>query len=317
MRAIIAEVWAVTWWPVQRRLDDAVIDTTILAAIEARFVRAFALPDVRYRPFAADGVRLGFVDRDRAARLARFAAFRVDEQGVTLNPRLDTCEARSAALADVALALRAEGALPAWRDEVYDVAACFAAPPVFRIERGAARYLGVRTYAAHLNGIVAGEDGTKMWFARRSATKPVDPGLLDNLVGGGIAAGMRVDDTLFKEAWEEAGIAQWLARRARPAGVVHVCRAMFDGLQRETVFVHDLDVPADFAPANQDGEAVEHRLVALAEAARLIAQSSGPDEVTLDASVVVLDYLIRRGEIAPDEPAFAALEALRQSCRPT
>lgn len=297
--------------------DDAVIDTTILAAIEARFVRAFALPRVRYRPFVAAGVRLGLVDDDRAARLARFAPFRVDDQRVTLDARLDTCEARSAALADVALALRAEGALPAWRDEVYDVAATFAAPPVFRIERGAARYLGVLTYAAHLNGIVEAGDETKMWLARRSATKAVDPGLLDNLVGGGIAAGMRVDDTLFKEAWEEAGIAESLARRARPAGVVHVRRAMFDGLQRETVFVHDVDLPAGFAPANQDGEAVEHRLVDLAEAARLIARAQGPDEVTLDASVVVLDYLIRRGEITPDDPGFAALEVLRQSCRPT
>lgn len=293
------------------------IDTTILAAIEARFVRAFALPAVRYRPFVAGGVRLGLVDDERAARLARFAPFRVDEQGVTLDPRLATCEARSAALTDVVLALRAEGALPAWRDEIYEVGAAFAAPPVLRIERGAARYLGVLTYATHLNGIVGGENETKMWFARRSATKAVDPGLLDNLVGGGIAADMRVDDTLLKEAWEEAGIPQSLARRARPAGVVHVRRAMFDGLQRETVFVHDLDLPAGFAPANQDGEAVEHRLVGLAEAARLIAQADGPDEVTLDASVVVLDYLIRRGEIAPDDPGFAALEALRQTCRPT
>jgi hypothetical protein len=92
---------------------------------------------------------------------------------------------------------------------------------------------------------------------------------------------------------------------------------MFDGLQRETIFVHDLALPADFVPANQDGEAVEHRLVGFAEAARLIAQTHGADEVTLDASVVVLDYFGRRGEIAPDDPGFAALEALRQSCRPT
>jgi 8-oxo-dGTP pyrophosphatase MutT (NUDIX family) len=156
-----------------------------------------------------------------------------------------------------------------------------------------------------------------MWLARRSATKAVDPGMLDNLVGGGIAAGMRVDHTLIKEAWEEAGIPEALARRARPAGVVHVRRAMFDGLQRETVFVHDLDLPAGFAPANQDGEAVEHRLVGLAEAAHLIAQEHGADVVTLDASLVVLDYLLRRGVLAPDDAGFAALEALRQSCRPT
>jgi 8-oxo-dGTP pyrophosphatase MutT (NUDIX family) len=296
---------------------DAVIDTPILAAIEVRLTRAFALPAMRYRPLVVDGEPLGLVDDERAARLARFAAFRVDERAVALAPRLATPDARSAALAEAALALREEGALPAWRDEVFEVAAKFGAPAAFLIERGAARYLGVRTYAAHLNGVVRSANGTKMWFARRSPTKAVDPGLLDNLVGGGIAARMRVDTTLVKESWEEAGIPEVLVRRARPAGAVHVRRAMIDGLQRETLFVHDLDVPADFAPVNQDGEAVEHRLVDIAGAARLIGQTQGPDEVTLDASVVVLDYFVRRGEIAPDDPGFAALEALRQSCRPT
>ena len=98
---------------------------------------------------------------------------------------------------------------------------------------------------------------------------------------------------MIKEAWEEAGIAEALARTARPAGVVHVRRPLFDGLQRETVFVHDLRLTADFVPENQDGEAVEHRLVSLAEASRMIARNCGPDEVTVDASLVVLDYLTR------------------------
>jgi len=35
---------------------------------------------------------------------------------------------------------------------------------------------------------------------------PIDPGMLDNLVGGGIAAGATVIDTVVREAWEEAGI---------------------------------------------------------------------------------------------------------------
>ena len=167
----------------------------------------------------------------------------------------------------------------------------------------------MRTYAAHVNGIV--QDGeTRMWIARRSGDKAVDPGLLDSLVGGGIAAGMRVDQTVQKEAWEEAGIPAMLAGRARPAGVVHSCKPMFDGLQRETLFVHDLVLPPQFVPSNQDGEAIEHRLVSLHEAARLIAVEHGDDAVTLDASVVVLDYLIRHGEISPDQPRYARLAEL-------
>jgi len=201
--------------------------------------------------------------------------------------------------------------LPAWRDELFAVAQEFAAAPMFVIERGAARYFGVLTYAAHVNGVLAREGETRMWLARRSPAKAVDPGLLDNLVGGGIGAGFGVDATVVKEAFEEAGIAASLARQARPAGIVHACRPMFDGLQREILFVHDLALPPDFVPCNQDGEAVEHRLVSLAQAARMIAAVDGPDAVTLDASLVVLDYLIRHGYIGPDQRCYTALAALR------
>ena len=287
------------------------IDDAILAAIEARLVRATTLPATRLRPFVVDDAALGLVDDDRAARLARFAWFEVTRDAVRLDRRLDTPEARTRVMAEVALTLRQEGALPAWRDELFNVTREFGDSAMLLIERGAARYFGVRTYAAHVNGVVQRDGGTWMWLARRSASKATDPERLDNLVGGGIAAGFRVDDTVVKEAWEEAGISETLARRARPTGLLHARKPMFDGLQRETLFVHDLALPSDFVPENQDGEAMEHRLVSLDEAARTIAVTQGHDEVTLDASLVVLDYLIRQGQIRPDQRCYAALAALR------
>ena len=238
---------------------------------------------------------MGTIDDARAARLQSFGpeVFVVDASGVVLAERLHDFASRTAALADVALALRAEGALPAWRDEMYAVATTWGAPPLCHVERGAARYFGLQTWAAHVNGVIDQGGSTKLWFARRSPTKAVDPNLLDNLVGGGIAAGASVEETVVKESFEEAGIGRALALTARPAGTLRIRRAMFDGLQIETLFVHDLALPADFVPCNQDGEVSEHRLVDLGEAARLIAQEGGPDEVTVDASVVVLDYLSR------------------------
>ncbi|HKU85465.1 MAG TPA: DUF4743 domain-containing protein [Casimicrobiaceae bacterium] len=271
------------------------IEAPILTAIRRRLDRAQVLPPVGYRPFVVAGERVGTIDDARAARLGRFRAglFVVDANAVTLTGRLHDFASRTAALADVALTLRDEGALPAWRDELYAIATTFGAPPICHIERGAARYFGVQTWAAHVNGVVGEGAGTKLWFSRRSTTKAVDPGLLDNLVGGGIAAGASVVETVVKESFEEAGIDQALALTARPAGTLHIRRPMFDGLQLETLFVHDLALPPDFVPRNQDGEVSGHRLVDLDEAARLIAQDSGPDEVTVDASVVVLDYLTR------------------------
>ncbi|HEX7327326.1 MAG TPA: DUF4743 domain-containing protein [Casimicrobiaceae bacterium] len=250
-----------------------------------------------------DGVAFGYVDAARAARLERFDdVFRVGHDTVEFVAALADAPSRTAAMAGVARALAREGALSAWRHELYAVSEYFGAAPTFLLERAAARYFGIHTFAAHVNGVVATPDGPMLWFARRSQTKPIDPGQLDNLVGGGIAAGRSIADTVVKEAWEEAGIDAALAATARPAGSLYVERLHPDGLQRETIFVHDLELPAHFVPANQDGEAIEHRLVALAEAARLIAATAGPGVVTIDASVVVLDYLVRCGAFGGQAP---------------
>ncbi len=253
----------------------------------------------------------GWLDEHRAARLADFAdVFAVNSDGVSFLPSLADEQSRSKAMADVTATLAAEGALTQWRDELYAAAPAFGAPPWFLLERAAARYFGVHTWAAHINGVVRGPPKAQMWFARRSEGKAIDPRKLDNLVGGGIAAGETVGETLAKEAWEEAGIKTDLALRAQPAGAVHIWREQPDGLQSETIFVHDLWLPGDFAPANQDGEAVDHRLVAMDEAARLIALTDEPDEVTADASLVVLDFLLRQGAVDPAMPAYNGLKGL-------
>jgi len=291
-----------------------VIEPSILAAIEARLTRARHLPIARYRRFVVDGAPLGLIDEARVERLFAFDVFTHGDE-VGLDHRLRTVGERSRALAEVADVLHAAGHLPAWRNELFAIAARLGDPPLFTIERGAARYFGLVTYAVHVNGIVDDDRGTapRMWLARRSPTKAVDPGLLDNLIGGGMAAGFRVDETLVKEAYEEAGVPATLALTARPAGVVHSTKPMFDGLQREMLFVHDLALPRDFVPVNQDGEAVEHRLVELPEAATTIAAAHGPDETTTDASLVVLDYLIRHGHVAADERTYLRLDALLHS----
>jgi 8-oxo-dGTP pyrophosphatase MutT (NUDIX family) len=296
-----------------RYYDSMILDGD-LAAIRDRLIVALAPPRKAYRPLLVEGRVAGWLDDARATRLAAFIdVFDVRDDGVSFVGGIDTASTRTAATDGVARALAAEGQLTAWRDERYPVAPEFGAPPWFVLERAAARFFGIHTFAAHVNGLVRGDDEVRMWFARRSATKAIDPAMLDNLVGGGIAAGRSVADTVIKEAWEEAGIGAALAALAQPAGAIHICREQSDGLQREAIFVHDLWLPAEFAPLGQDGEVVDHRLIALSDAARLIAIDEGPDVVTADASLVVLDFLLRHGAIAPDAPGYTTLEALRRA----
>ena len=280
----------------------------MLARVVQRLQRALAPPSRVYAPLRVQGETVGWITPERARRLAAWPDyFRVGVDAVDGSPSLPTPAARTAAFAEVARTLAAEGALTAWRDERYAVAARPGAAALFEIERAAARYFGVHTFAAHCNGLVGRSDDWRMWLARRSPVKAIDQGLLDNLVGGGIPAGAGIADTLTREAWEEAGIAAHLAREAIEAGVVEICRDQPDGLQRETIYVHDLCLPADFVPANQDGEAVEHRRCAPADILAVVAT----DDVTADASLVIVDFLLRHGHVPRGDPSFAALDALR------
>ena len=285
------------------------IDNATASTILARLESALAAPARSYVPLRVDSATVGWLDADRAARVGEFGGvFAADGDGVTFVRALRDAASRSAAMAEVAATLAAEGALTPWRNELYAVAPTFGSTPWFLVERAAARYFGVHTWAAHINGVVRGSTATTMWLARRSAVKAIDPGKLDNLVGGGIAAGVSLLETLVKEAWEEAGIPRELATRAVSAGSVHIWREQPDGLQSETIYVHDLWLPPDFVPANQDGEATDYRLVSLPEVANLISRSGGPDEVTADASLVVLDFLLRHGAIRPaSRPALQRL----------
>ncbi len=284
----------------------------VLTALHARLARELAPPRGRYRPLYVEDAVAGWVDDARALRLKGFAdTFDVRSERIDFVAAIADAPSRTAAIDRVARKLAADGELTAWRDERYDVAAEFGAPPWFQLERAAARYFGVQTYAAHVNGLVRRGDDVEMWIARRSPTKSIDPGRLDNLVGGGVAAGHSVASTVTKEASEEAGIEAPLAARALAKGTVRLCREQPDGLQRETIFVHDLWLPRGFAPSCGDGEVVDYRLVAMGRLATLVAQDEGPDVVTADASLVIVDCLLRHGVIAPDAPGRAALEALR------
>jgi len=288
-----------------------VIDARILPALHARLARALSPPAVPLFPLEIDGARVGELTQQRVERISAFSdVFDVDPLRVKFAAGCSTFDARTAAMERVARALAAEGALSAWRDERYEVRAGPEHPTAFLVERAAARYFGVLTAAVHVNGLVDDDGRVSMWIARRSATKAIDPGLLDNLVGGGMAAGASVARTLEKEAWEEAGIDARLASQARSAGVVSIRLLHSDGLQNETIHVHDLWLPRDFTPANQDGEAIGHRLVPLDEIPALLANADGEDVMTADASLVALDALIRLGSIDADDPFHPWLAAL-------
>ncbi|MGF6769286.1 isopentenyldiphosphate isomerase [Paraburkholderia sp. GAS199] len=257
-------------------------------------------------PLWIDAEQVGWIRSTDVALLARWPdVFEIDNARVTLAASFNTVDLRSAALGSVIGALAAEGRIPGWRNETYAIRNAFDAPPLAYIERAASRFFGTMTYAVHLNGVVEYADGApQLWIARRSDTKATDPGMLDNVVAGGIGWGFGVEATIVKECWEEAGIPEEIASRAVAGRTAHVLQSLPEGTQAEQIFIYDLALPADFAPRNQDGEVGEHRLARIEEVARWIEE----DAMTVDASLATLDCLLRRRWI--DEESCAGIEAL-------
>ena len=264
-------------------------------------------PD-RHLPFLIGQRRLGWIRAEDAGLLERWPdVFELPGAAVRLAPALDSLERRSAALDPVCKALAESGHVRGWRNERYTIRNSFSEQPLALIERAAARFFGTLTFGVHANGIVAGTDGApRLWIARRSLSKFIDPGKFDNVVGGGIGWGYGIAGTLVKECWEESGIPAELAGHATAGRTVHLLAEIPEGVQSEQIFVHDLPLPTDFKPAGQDGEVSEHRLVGIAEALALIADGV----MTIDASLVTLDWLLRTGHIDPASPDLAGIDTL-------
>ncbi|MBK1711168.1 DUF4743 domain-containing protein [Rubrivivax gelatinosus] len=256
-------------------------------------------------PFSVGGRVVGSVAAGEAEALAGFAELEVGTDGVSLAVPADE---RDAALARINTTLRDAGRLLGWRDELFPLYDPQTQDVLARFERAAARYWGTLTLGAHATGWVAGADGrpAALWIAQRSFSKSTDPGLHDNLIGGGVADGQTPEQTLLREAWEEAGLAPEDLAPRRPGSVLRTARDVPEGLQHELIHCWDLELPAGRLPQNQDGEVHAFRLLPLEQALALAATAA----MTVDAALVTLDFLLRHGLVA-DAALQARLAPLR------
>ncbi len=263
-----------------------------------------------YRPFRIGGETLGWATHGFARRLAEFPrAFRVSDAGVDLSPDLADFASRSAAVADVLGRFRNEGMIKGWRDEPYPVGLDFHVPPLLQMERAAVPLFGVRAYGVHLNGFTGQGRDLKLWVAKRSQSKQTAPGKLDHLVAGGQPLGLSLMDNLVKECAEEAGISAALARTARPVGFVSYITERIEGLRNDICFAFDIDLPPDFRPDNIDGEIEEFYLWPIEQVRARLTET---DDFKFNVALVNIDFLVRRGYLAPDEPGYVDIvEGLR------
>ena len=261
-----------------------------------------------FLPFDVEGKRIGWVRRSLTERLverpevfavgARIGQLRgrprhAGSGGARRWRRLSANGAAAACCAGSAGSC--SPSVRAWRSR-----------PLFLIDRAAVQAFGFSAVGVHVNGYVRAPDGLHVWIAERAAGRHSYPGMLDNMVAGGQPAGLSLMENVVKEAAEEAGIPEALAQRARPAGAVTYCLEAEAGLRPDILYVYDLELPAGFQPRNADGEVAHFELW---PAARLAETVRDTRRFKFNCNLVIIDFLIRRGVLGPEEPDYVAILA--------
>jgi 8-oxo-dGTP pyrophosphatase MutT (NUDIX family) len=272
--------------------------------------------DEPFLPWSIEGETVGWLRPQAADTLQRFpTVFEFDRdatgiKAVLLRPEIRGYELRSAALGEVVYELASLGVLTAVLGEPYPATPAGRESALCVVDRCAAGFFGLRSFGQHLNGFVRREDGLHMWLGRRAHDRLLFPGALDNMVAGGLPQHIGLHENLVKECAEEAGIPATLAAQAMPVGVVTYNRVADRGFRRDVLYCYDLEVPPEFEPRNTDGEVESFMLLPLDEVARLVSET---DEFKLNCNLVVIDFLIRHGWLAPTSSSYLPLAlGLRQ-----
>ncbi|MBU8541025.1 NUDIX hydrolase [Falsiroseomonas tokyonensis] len=256
--------------------------------------------------FRIGEAQVGWVGGDLARALAFYPRdFHFDHQGVALAGRLRAPGARSHALAEVAKGLAGRGHL-ALRGELFDIRATPEGPVLAQLDRGAMPAFGAISQGVHVNGFVRRAEGLHLWVGFRSRHKSVAPGQIDNVVAGGIPAGLSAAETLVKEAAEEASIPPEVAARAQPVGRVSYVMATPEGLRRDVLHCHDLELPDGLVPRPHDEEVERFELW---PAQRLLAEVRDRDQVKFNVNLVLIDFFLRHGLIDAAAPGAEFLRA--------
>jgi 8-oxo-dGTP pyrophosphatase MutT (NUDIX family) len=268
------------------------LDAAWLQRLRTRLDRAPARPRAALQlvaPGPAPAATIGSVEPALARRLAN-AGLPLREVGGAwrVSPGAGGADQ---VMADIAHWLRANGEASTWRDELLAVTD-EAGRAVAAVERAAVRPLGVATHAVHL--VLADPQGD-VWVQQRALDKATDPGLWDTAMGGLMAAGESIAQTLERETWEEAGLRVGDLQRVAALGRFTVRRPVSDGYMVEHIAMFEAVVPQGRVPVNQDGEVERFECVDFAGLVERLRAGA----FTLEAAMILAIWLERHATARP------------------
>jgi len=258
-----------------------------------------------FLPFIVDGVQVGEVKCLFAAKLADISPdLHYEPDALYWTTPATDFESRNQAMDKLTDTLLSAGLAPYRHGELYPVTTGDRDQALFLMDRALVPYFGVRAFGQHINGYVRRNGEIYMWIGRRSLQKRNEPGKLDNMVAGGLPWGLKLEENIIKECWEEAGIPAELAATAQATGHIAYRCEIEKGLKPDTMFTYDLELPEDFIPSCTDGEVDEFYLWPIEQVAQQVHDT---DEIKHNCNLVIIDFLIRQGFITDEHPEYAEL----------
>ncbi|GAQ11601.1 uncharacterized protein YJR142W [Aspergillus lentulus] len=172
------------------------------------------------------------------------------------------------------------------------------------IERSAISLFGIVGRGVHMTVYTRTNSGLKIWVPQRSPKKSTYPGMLDNAVAGGVAAGEMPMECLIREAEEEAGMEESLVRKAHAAGTVTWFNISDDRAGGEPglmnpglLYVYDLEVgpEAVLKPVDEEDVCAFHLMDV-----REVLDAMAEGRFKPASASVMVDFFVRHGLITAE-----------------
>ena len=196
--------------------------------------------------------------------------------------------------------------VPKWRNEIFDVAPRWGAPPVFRLDRGAVPFFGVRAYGVHLNGYRRGRGRARSMGRPARPDKRVAPDKLDNLVAGGIGNGHGLLETSPRRRRKRRTCRPRSSPAPCPVGAVSYRMEIRERRpRRRALRLRPRQCPPISCRATPTARSPHFEL--MAGRRRSSTACAATDEFKFNVNLVIIDFALRHGLVPPDDPEYLDL----------
>lgn len=267
-----------------------------------QFMNTYNLDE--FIPFYIENQPVGYIHLDYIPWFKEHQnVFKYNPQAISLHSSLNSPHARTLAVDYIISQWLEEGRIDAV-DEDYDLVTAWGEVPLMKIRRGPHRLFGILSYGVHINGFQLKENKLHMWIARRTRNKMTYPGKLDTFVAGGRPSEMNPWEVVLKECYEEASIPPPIAQNTIATGAISYQRQLGKTLERDTMFVYDLEIPSDIFPKPNDHEVESFYCWPIEKIANIVKSGW---EFKDNCNLVIIDFLIRHGYLTSNDNNYLHL----------